>query len=384
MKMNQNTRRILLLLVTTLTGATLVFLDGDIFLVLGTSFIVGFTMLILLGLLDISSIDPIAEARKLEANLPNGTLFRKIGEKNEDPDQKAKPDDSFREKEPVPGRFRQISAKIAGSFSFIRSFRKKRKSDKAKPEDIDALLDKTIHEPVSADEIPDFGDFDIELDGDGFGDEADVDKRISEKIESLTALDDKSFEQLESEINEKVFRETAADGLEFDLEEEGVPSIAPDAGAEMAGFGVEPVEELEGFDDLGEFDFEEEDLSLDNIDLDAVEPDVVPEELEAPLTEETPVIVEEEESPPAPPEPAAQAADPVGFGDDDVGSFGFDDDGESGIMDMLRGDSRKEASVVDLSVVRDLKDVHVDVTELEGEMKEVLETLGRNQIRRKV
>jgi hypothetical protein len=380
MKMNQNTRRIVLLLVTTLTGATLVFLDGDIFLVLGTSFIVGFTMLILLGLLDLSSFDPIAEARKLEANLPNGPLFKKIGEKKEDGDQSAKDDGSSREKDPGPGRFRRISARIAGSFSFIRSFRRKQKSDKAKPEDIDALLDKTIHEPVSANKIPDFGDFDLELDSDGFGDETDVEKRISEKIGSLTALDDKTFEMLESEINEKVFSETASPGLAIDLEEEDVPSFAEDTGAGMAGFGIEPVEELEGFDDLGEFDFEEEDLSLDNIDLDAVEPDEAPEDLEAPLTEEPTVLVTEKKSPPV---PAAPAADPVGFGDDDIGSFGFDD-GESGIMDLLRSDSRREKSVLDLSLVRDLKDVHVDAAELEQEMKEVLGILERNQVRRKV
>lgn len=149
----------------------------------------------------------------------------------------------------------------------------------------------------------------------------------------------------------------AAHATELEEEEGELPDITGEGGLEAASA-------------LDSLDLDEESLLASNLDeLDLEEEEEEPEEIyglpdEFEGEEEEPEEIEEMEG--------------AGSGDLEMISFasGIEEDE---MISELKSQKKKKRQEVDVSLVRELRDVKIDVNELEGEMEEVLGFLNKQK-----
>ncbi len=433
--MKPSTRRIILLAVSVLAGGILVLFDAPVHLVLLNTILVGFIMLILLGIVRVSKRneedeeDAPASGPK-ESSQKKGSALRKrleaLKKSQGKPEPKAAPTGGkLASRLPDLGGIRSSLRTMAAALSAnLQNWRNK----ESETEKIDTLLDRAVQDPL-AEDFPSFDHL-----GEAHGEEEpfDAKKRIEQKIDKLSSLTAEELKHLESEVNEKLFGEDEepdeemvfdeADISAFDLPDtDGVPpggtefddldlpnmdsidlpadddfsyqeheSLAgldmgdefPDLmdgedGAYAGAVDIDP-SELDNISDMSDMGFGEEDLSgLESIDLDDIEPDGagagIPGDDAAPFDadDQDPLPIAVESS-----APKAPVEDPDPGREEEIGSFGFGDD-DADFMQMLKSDTKRPRVVQDVSLLRELKDVDVDTGELVEELESVLETLNK-------
>jgi hypothetical protein len=427
--MKPATRRLILLAVSVLAGGILVLFDAPVHLVLLNTIMVGFIMLILLGIVRVSKRDEedkedAPASGPKESSQKKGSALRKrleaFKKSQSKQDPKAAPaGGKIASRLPDLGGIRSsISGAAAALSANLQNWRNKESETKK----IDNLLDRTVQDPLAED----FPSFDHLAEAPGEEQPFDAKKRIEQKIDKLSSLTPDELKHLESEVNEKLFGEgeepdeemafDEADIPAFDLPDtDGIPpggnefddldlpamdsidlpadedfsdqeteSLAgldmgdefPDLmdgedGAYAGAADIDP-SELDNLSDMSDMGFGEEDLSgLESIDLDDIEldaDDAAPFDSED--QEPLPIAVES-------PEPKAPEGDPDPGTRDEIGSFGLGADDDADIMQMLKNDTKRPRVVQDVSLLRDLKDVDVDAGELVEELESVLETLNK-------
>jgi hypothetical protein len=425
--MNFSRKRTILLVTTVLIGSILVLFDAPLELVLLGTTASGMLLLVLLGGLKKGEEGQLAEAPKdkpqKETKKGGDSFLKKIRLPGITrlQSRKAPENDTARPGNPkkAPGRsalfsglrgkiaapsVKKYAGRVGGAFAssvhiLASVFRKK----PVGPEDlkkIDDMLDRTVAEPVSQDDFPGFDDFDLDLDetdGDSFRDApAPAHEKIElEELDALAVNDilDSAGEGLDEELPdglsfdfdmgaddilgtagaesepdagaEPVF---AAPGLDIPAIED-VPPLPPDSesGGE-AGISLSEMPDMESLSPLS--DLESNFGELDGIELDDIE---IEEECEAGQDESLSAPADVPDTPSAKPEPVEQT---VIIKDDEIGSFGASDD-SIGFMDELKAQSKPMKSSLDVSLLRDLKDVPVNAEELVSELEDVKEYLNQ-------
>lgn len=430
-------RRLILLAVSVSAGGILVVFDAPVHLVLLNTIMVGFIMLILLGIVRISKKGEDADAGKeKKAPAPKEKDHRqekRSGIKERLSALRAKRTKEEPKAAPVrdarPSRLVALKAipayvgGLAGALSAnLASWRNKDSETKK----IDTLLDRAIHDPLAED----FPTFDHLGPAPGGEETVEVERRIAQKIDKLSSLTAEELKHLESEVNEKLFGEddddvdegmldepdlagfgitemadTAAGGNEFDdlempsLDSIDLPGDEEYAGQEPASLAdlhmgdafpdlmdgedaafagradIDPTE-LDNLSDMSDIGFGDEDLSdLGSIDLDDIEPDGGGGNGD----DAAPFGAEDHEPAPISVEsPAVKASEAAAdLAADEVGSFGFGGDDDADIMHMLKQETRRPRAVQDASLLRELKDVDVDTGDLVEELESVLSILNK-------
>lgn len=306
-----------------------------------------------------------------------------------------------------------------GKSSFISGLSAKiglKESKEDKTKKIDELLDKAINEPVAGDiaggastgvatpevEEEDFSEFDsLDLgleDEDSdfeFGDGEDI-PEPGKDTASLSAVSGGEEEIPDSAIAEILAKE----GIEFDLDsDDEFPEMAGDEESpelnEGGSKGLSDLDELDS--DVSGLDLNDEELDeFDQIDLDEIETDEEPDFEEdeednieiGDSEEETQDVVvappdESDDLFAAPPKEWSQTT--AGAGPEEIAadeplslSFGGGGGGldEDDLFAMLKADTKKAVVVQEQSLVRDLKDVNVESSELVDGLETVLLSLG--------
>ncbi len=432
--MKPKTRRLILLAASVIAGGVLVLLDAPVHLVLLNTVLVGFIMLILLGMVRITKGGK-------EHDKPQPVP------KQKEPPQKKGPDirgrlgrlrGSLRAQEPkaapAEGKgasrlpdLKGIPSYIGGVVSALSANLQAWRNTERETEKIDSLLDRAIQDPLAED----FPTFDHLIGTEDPEEPFGAEKRIEQKIDKLSSLTAEELKHLESEVNEKLFGEDDDASDEFTFDEADIPAFdlpdpddgisggtefddaeiptfdsidllsdgeLPDqetvsaAGVSMsdvfpdlmdgeedsyaAAADIDP-SELDNLTDLSDVGFGDDDLSdLESINLDDIEPDAGGRrgnDDAEPFEAEVqgPVPIAVES-----PESRAPDEDPDSGIGNDIGSFGFGDD-DADIMQMLKQETRRPRIVQDVSLLRDLKDVDVDTGELVEELESVLKILNK-------
>jgi hypothetical protein len=437
--MKQTKRRLILLAGSVLAGGILVLFDAPIHLVLLNTILVGFIMLILLGIVRISKKEEAdgnpPEPKEKEKSREKSRDIRgrldglrgKLRKKRPEPQAEAAP-----AKEKGGSRLpdlKDIPSYLGGVVSALSANLKTWRNKESETEKIDTLLDRTIQDSL-AEDFPTFEKFE---DGNEPEESFEAESRISQKIDKLSSLTSEELKHLESEVNEKLFGEDedSSDDFTFDEsdlsgfdlpEPDGIPpegnefddmDIAafdsidlpadedfPDPDAESlaelpmgdefpdlmdgddesyAGTADIDPSELDNLSDLPDMGVGEDDLSdLESIDLDDIEPDTAVSGGKGDDT--APFDVDDQGPSPIAvesKEPKMPESGPDMGSDDDIGSFGFGDDDDADIMKMIKSETKRPRVVQDVSLLRDLKDVDVDTGELVEELESVLEAFSK-------
>jgi hypothetical protein len=321
---------------------------------------------------------------------------------------------------------RGISSYIGGVGSSLAANLQIWRNKERETEKIDSLLDRAIQDPLAED----FPTFDHLIETKDHDEPSEMDTRLAQKIDKLSSLTAEELEHLESEVNEKLFGEDedSSDEFAFDeadisgfdlpLSDEEMPDLDafdetdipafdsidlpedeefPDPETPSAADIAMPDEfpdlmdgkddliaatadinpsELDNLTDLSDVGIGEDDLSgLESINLDDIEPDGGgtwgeddADPFDADDQDPVPIAVES---------PASTAPEEDHDSRDDIGSFGFGDDEDADIMQMLKKETRRPRAVQDASLLRDLKDVDVDAGELVEELESVLGALNK-------
>jgi hypothetical protein len=381
--MKQSSRRIILLIVTVLAGTVLVFSDAPFFLIVTGTVAMGVLMLVILGNKKGSEDEP----EELEQNKP-GILKRirfpsfSLKRKNS---QELVKDGKFIDS------MNDIFGKMKETVGIFKTVFSKPHNEPDKVKGIDTLLDKTVIEPVSITkdldnpkfpeimenghegseenftvEKSDFKSLDIdgEIDSD-FAFEEDDFALSNEDLDSIIDDEPDSGVKLPKEPDSKANDQRSDIGFEDEF-----PKFPDeDTGEEkLPGFTDEDLEDLGSLSDLSDLSLDEENLeSLENIGLDELDiedksvPDIpggpdIPDNLSqsAPVSKETP--------------PAKE---------DDI-SLDFSGGADSDIMDMLRSETTSSAPIQDQSLLREMKDVDIDIEDLVTELEEVRDKLANS------
>ncbi|KQC03877.1 MAG: hypothetical protein APR53_00420 [Methanoculleus sp. SDB] len=422
--MNPSRKRTILLVATVLVGSVLVLFDAPLELVLLGTTAIGMMLLVLLGGLKKEEEEQPAETAKdkteketqkdgdslLKKMLPGITrLLSRKSSKNETappatpdtPPGRSVPFSGLRER--IAGtsikNYAGMARGIFGSSGQILTsiFRKK----PAGPEDlkkIDDMLDRAVAEPVSQDDFPGFDDFDLDLDesADFMSGDAPAPAHAQSKmeLEELDALavndildaagdnldgelpDDFSFDfdtevedMLASAGEEEPDRAepvSAAPGLDIPDAGDMPPFPTGNAGGGEAEISLSEMPDMESLSPLS-------DLEGDFGELDGIELGDIEIEEEAVQEESLSAPADVPKTPPAKPQPVEE---PVIVVEDEIGSFGASD-GSMSFMDELKSETRVVKSTLDVSLLRELKDVSVEAEELVSELEGVNDYLSR-------
>ncbi len=429
--MNEIVRRLLMMVGIITIGTVLILFNASLIITISASVAFGIIMTMGLGLLKIKDFKKIIHPKSIATENSKHTAkteqprpkkerkhlfskglfsrFRKNNPKNQK-DKKKKGS----EKESKNTKNKGISASLAaaiGSFnSTIAKARDKKHTDK-----LDSLLDTTIGEPIvsSSDakgpsddsdsfDDEDFGSLDsLEIEGEEIS--IDSDMGISGKSSSLQNQGSDEL-NLDNEINSILLAagdisedeegELVLQTIEDGLDEESfinLPDPVPDTHHSNLN---DSLNELENLTEFESDNFGDDELSdFDAIDLDELETDDLSIE-----TDE--IIIEEEEDVDDTdilPDDQISLQDKktvetngLGLGNDNS-LFGSTDggnpeiDGEisfsrknefDDILSLLESDNKKVKRGPEPSLLRDLKDVHVDTEDLIGELKMVLHSMG--------
>jgi len=309
-----------------------------------------------------------------------------------------------------------------------------KKDKEEKTQQIDAMLDKAVSGDISDDEFGDLDDINPEGDdgeggevGEGgadaggeddeFGDFENMHFGLEGEDEPEPAADGGASAggggggpaNFEEEIPDSAIADIlAANGIDLDLEEEGGDDAGGDgapaadsgdagdaAGTDGAGESLpsEGIGDMEGLDeDVSGLDLDADDdfgeleeMDIDELDDEAIDlgDEVVEEE---PEPEPEPEQEPEPEAPPeedmfAPPKewsqtkPGELPGGQEGLFEQPV-SFGMGGGDEDDLFAMLKSDTKKAVSVQEVSLVRDLKDAHIEAENLVEELQGVYDELG--------
>ncbi|MBP2145184.1 hypothetical protein J2129_000638 [Methanofollis sp. W23] len=190
-----------------------------------------------------------------------------------------------------------------------------------------------------------------------------------------------------------------ADGLGLSLDEE-VPGAAAETSAdpEPDDAAVSAIleahsDELEEFEELGEIEDLDADLSgdldeLDDLDLDSLEIDEGEVEGVQPEPEEEEDVLPEAEAPAADLAPPQETGGEAGSGEDGEGDEGFDmlafangGGDSSGLLDLLKEDVKKKKTEDYDSLVRDMKGQKFKADDLVNELEDTLKELGSETVK---
>jgi len=424
--MKPKTRRLILLAASVIAGGVLVLLDAPVHLVLLNTVLVGFIMLILLGMVRITKggkehdepqpVPKQKEPPQKKGPDIRGRLGRLRGSRRAQEPKAAPAEGKGASRLPD---LKGIPSYIGGVVSALSANLQAWRNKERETEKIDSLLDRAIQDPIAED----FPTFDHLIDTEDLEEPFDAEKRIEQKIDKLSSLTAEELKHLESEVNEKLFGEDdEADIPAFDLPDpdDGIsggtefddaeittfdsidllsdgelpdPETVSAAGVSMSDAFPDLIDgeedsyaaaadidlsELDNLTDLSDVGFGDDDLSdLESINLDDIEPDAGgrrgnddAEPFEAEVQGPVPIAVES-------PESRAPDEDPDSGIRNDIGSFGFGADDDADIMQMLKQETRRPRIVQDVSLLRDLKDVDVDTGELVEELESVLKILNK-------
>jgi len=273
-------------------------------------------------------------------------------------------------------------------FTIGKTF-KKEKNGAEKTEKINSLLDKTINEPIDGEspiEMEDFDEFDI-------GEEEMEGLDLSESSQNDTGTEISEPEITDSQIADILANEEVSSGIDLNIEENEFPEFTSECGVsseESGGISDSGIGNLGELSDISNLEFEDEDLDqLDELSLDDIEPDTEPDEFPEEIEIEDVEIGESVKD-------TSQASDDVDAfvappdewsktssinldeqdSDEEI-SFGPDGGDENDLFAMLKSDTKKVVSVQEESLVRELKDVHVEAGELVEGLESVLDELNK-------
>ncbi|WP_157199928.1 hypothetical protein [Methanogenium cariaci] len=423
--MNEVLRRLLMMVGIVAIGTFLILSDASLMMTMAASVAFGIIMMMGLGLLKVEDFKKITHPRSIKTGNAKKTAktekpqpkkerknffskgvfsrFKKNNRKN----QKDKKKDRL-EKEPTETKNTRISAGLAAAIgSFNTTIAKAR--DKKHTEKLDSLLNTVIDEPITSpsdakepsDEIDsfddeDFGDLDsLEIEGEELSFDSDMD--MSATSSSLQNNGSDEF-NLDNEINSILLAagdtppegddgEFAIQAIDDGLDEDSFINL-PDAVSETQDANpndsLNELENLTGFetDSLGADEFSD----FDAIDLDELETDDLSIE-----TDE--IIIEEEEEVD---DGAVLPDDNIALGDTKIsedeqshlGNTNFSDldldetvsfsrkNEYDDILSVLESDIKTVKKGPEPSILRDMKDIHVEAKDLVGELETVLSSLG--------
>ncbi|KAF1078438.1 hypothetical protein [Methanogenium sp. MK-MG] len=422
--MNEVVRRLLMMVGIIAIGTFLILSDASLIVTISASVAFGIIMTMGLGLLKIEDFKKItapkntttensAQTAKTEKPQPKKerknffskgifSRFKKNNTKNQKDKKKNSPG-----KEPTETKSTRISAGLAAAIgSFSTTIAKAR--DKKHTEKLDSLLNTAIDEPITSasdakepsDGIDSFDDEDfgsldsLEIEGEELSFDSDMDLPATS---SSHQNDDSDEFNMDNEINSILLAagETpeGADG-EFALQaiedglDEGSFINLPDAVSDIQHANLnDSLNELENLTEFDKDNFGADELSdFDAIDLDELETDDLSIE-----TDE--IIIEEEEEVDDGdilPDDHVSLQDKkisgneishlgnTNLGDlelDEAVSFSRKNEYDD-ILSVLESDIKKVKKGPEPSLLRDMKDVHVEAKDLVEELEKVLHSMG--------
>ena len=409
--MKDSSRRMILMLTIVIVGSALIFLDVSTEVLIAGTIAIGLISLIGLGIL--SFLDIKESLRKFFWTIrhPLSLLRRKgktekkakkeIKQQGQEPLKKAQPDEVGEKTAKKRLSFPSIkgtSSRIKNTlFTIGRSF-KKEKNAQGKTEKINSLLDKTINEPIDGEsplEMEDFDEFDIgEEEMEGFD--------LSESGQNASGhpgTENLEPEITDSQIADILANEEASSGIDLNIEENEFPEFTSEDGVsseESGGISDSGIGNLGELSDISNLEFEDEDLDhLDELSLDDIEPDTEPDEFPEEIEIENVEIGESVKDASqvsddvdafvAPPDEWSQTSsiNPDELDSDEEISFGPDGGDENDLFAMLKSDTKKVVSVQEESLVRELKDVHVEAGELVEGLESILNKLENKSLTEK-
>jgi len=407
--MKDSSRRMILMLTIVIVGSALIFLDVSTEILIAGTIAIGLISLIGLGILSFLDIKESLRRFFWTIRHPLSLLRRKgktekkakketkqqIKQQGQESLKKAQPDEvgekTAKKRFSFPS-LKGTSSRIKNTISTIgRSF-KKEKNAPGKTEKINSLLDKTINEPIDGEsplEMEDFDEFDIgEEEMEGFD--------LSESGQNASGhpgTENLEPEITDSQIADILANEEASSGIDLNIEENEFPEFTSEDGVsseESGGISDSGIGNLGELSDISNLEFEDEDFDhLDELSLDDIEPDTEPDELPEEIEIEDVEIDESVKD-------ASQASDDIDAfaappdewsqtssihmdeqdSDKEI-SFGPDGGDENDLFAMLKSDTKKVVSVQEVSLVRELKDVHVEAGELVEGLESLLDELGK-------
>jgi len=380
---------------------------------------------------------PKTENKKSKQNKENKNSFsNKIfsrfhkDKKNNPKKESIQSKDSEKTKGSKESKITRISTGLAAAIGSFNATRAKKRDEKH-TEKIDSLINSTINEPIqspsdtdiSQSELPvreeteelsdgidpfddeDFGSLDsLEIDGEEMP--VTIDTDIPVESPSLQDQDSDEF-NMDNEINSILLAAgevpegsesgCVLQGIEDGLDEESfidLPDSVPDIQTTSTSLN-DSLNELENITNLGETNLVDDDFSnFDEIDLDELETDDILIETEEIIIEEDEVIDDVDILPDdtvASQEQNTSEKNSLDFGNDaalfgntafstpemeETVSFSkpneFDD-----ILSVLESDIKKTKKGPDPSLLRDLKDVHIESNDLVTELEIVLNSMGK-------
>ncbi|MCK4269891.1 MAG: hypothetical protein KAW93_05370 [Methanogenium sp.] len=413
--MKDSSRRMILMLTIVIVGSALIFLDVSTEVLIAGTIAIGLISLIGLGILSFLDIKESLRRFFWTIRHPVSILRRKgksekeakketkqqIKQQGQESLKKAEPDEV--EEKTAKKRFSFPSIKGTPSrikntlFTIGRSF-KKEKNAPEKTEKINSLLDKTISEPIDGEspiEMEDFDEFD-------FGEEEMEGFDLSESGQNVTGhpgTENLEPEITDSQIADILANEEASSGIDLNIEGSDFPEFTSEdsvSSEENGGISNSGIVDLGELSDLSNIEFEDEDLDhLDELSLDDIEPDTEPDEFPEEIEIENVEIGESVKDAnqasddidafAAPPDEWSQTSsiNPDELDSDEEISFGPDGGDENDLFAMLKSDTKKVVSVQEESLVRELKDVHVEAGELVEGLESILNKLENKSLTEK-
>jgi len=383
--MNDTIRRIILLVLTVAGGSFLAFYDAPIIYVVIGTIGLGFLILVLLGMLDLHEISDGILDLKVSVQEKFSVLNR-----GSDSAHKASVADTKSASVPESSgklnslrvSLSEVSEKLKQGVGSIYDHFSSGRHDPDKQKEIDARLDKTVSgsvtedSPITADD--EFDDLDLD----------DLDLGLD--LDDVQGGDgDVSLDELPVD-SEAVADILANDGmvsdLDTDLEDSGFPVLPGEDPASAGVDGSVDLDELDNLSELSDIDLTEGDLSeLDSIELDGLEG---LDDFDDRSEDETEISEDSAETPAvlSPDEINGKGLSGLGDGanDNEIISFGMGNTDENDLFALLKSDTEKKVVVQEASLVRNLKDVHVETNDLVGELEDVLGTLQRRYPSKKV
>lgn len=382
--------------------------------------------------------DERSKQNKGNKNKFSGKLFSGFQKKNKNNDLKKEPKKAKESKKPKESKNTRISAGLAAAIgSFNTTITKKH--DKKHAEKIDSLLNTAIDEPIqsptdteiSQSDLPlmnnndglsdgidsfddeDFGNLDsLEIEGEEMPTNFDLDI----PVESSSHLNQGSDElNLDNEINsillaagetpDETDGELVLQGIEDGLDEESfvdIPDSVPDLQSGSPNDSLnDSLNELDNITGFEETNLDNDDFSnLETINLDELETDDLLIETEEIIIEDEEIIddvdlIPDENTPLEDQNISEKDGMNLGnetslFGNSSFGTpeieekVSFSKTGEfDDILSVLESDIKKTKKGPEPSLLRDLKDIHVESNDLVEELETVLNSMGMKKSQNK-
>jgi hypothetical protein len=343
--MNQKARRFLLLVSIVTLGSILIFLDTPIVLVISGTVLAGFIVMVVIGALRLSDLKP-SRWRAREGQ----TQEKKP----------AKPDPT-----PKSAKGREIFSSIRSSLSAFRSglsrFSVQKKEIKTQVKRIDEQLDKALSERPAAPVTPERSS----------APQPPLSLAGADPFSALSAAD------LEGELIGGIGDDEDLATLNLSLDADQAPVSLDQEPDEVAEILKAHQEELAEFDGLSDTDpLATLPDTFDDVDLGALDL-----ETEAADRPQNPMVVGSDTAVQAAPDRVSApvpVAPPVAREENtgnDILSFAAGSARSDDLISLLKSDASQTKKGKDLSLLRDLKDMHVEAGELVAELEETVAAL---------